>query len=235
MTLSGGDPFVIVPRFVIYEASESIGVYTTVRLFADYESGECWPSIGTVAEILGVSRRTVERHLVRLEAIGSLRRESGKADGETNLYVFPKGRYDIGDVGGATPVSQGGTTPMSHKQEPEERHPPNEKKAGRLRRRDLLWEVFVEIHGEPATKSERGKYNKIVSNLREADVTPDEYPVLVSAYATKWEGNQAAPATVSERIGELRHFVKRGPIAARTIEEVERDRRFAALEEGGEQ
>lgn len=231
MTVPGGDQFAIVPRYVVYESSDSIGVYASIRLFADYETGECWPSIDTVAEILGVSRRTVERHLAKLEAIGAIRKESGKASGETNLYRFPASRYDIGVAGGTTPVSHRGTTSESHKQEPVERDPSNEKKTGRLRRRDLLWEAFVEIHGDPASKSERGKFNRIVSILRDADVTPEEYPSLVAAFSTKWEGKQVAPATVSERIGELRHFLSRGPVSVRSIEEVESDRRWALLEE----
>lgn len=92
---------------------------------------------------------------------------------------------------------------------------------------DLLWEAFVGVHGEPATDSERGKFNRIVKRLRDATppVEPDEYPILVQAFVARYGGTQPAAATVSERIGELRHFVARGAIQAPNLDDLERRRR----------
>jgi hypothetical protein len=97
------------------------------------------------------------------------------------------------------------------------------------RRRDLLWETFVAVHGEPATPGERGKYNATVKKLRDASVSPEEYPTLVVAFTTKHNGLQPGVATVAERIGELRHFVKRGPVQNRSLEDLAEDQRWAAL------
>ncbi len=80
------------------------------------------------------------------------------------------------------------------------------------RKRDELWDMFTQIHGDPATKTERGKYNHIVKQLRDAKVTPDEYPSLVAAYVRKHDGLQPAAATIANRVGELRHYRDRGPV-----------------------
>lgn len=82
-----------------------------------------------------------------------------------------------------------------------------------LARRDFLWEAVVAVHGEPATRDERGKYNKQMSKLREAGVVADEYPMLVKAFVTKHRGDiQPTVATIASRVGELRHYIHYGPV-----------------------
>ena len=98
------------------------------------------------------------------------------------------------------------------------------------RRRDLLWEVFCEIHGDPADNNERGKFNHYVAKLRNADVTHTEYPLLVAAYTSKHDGLQPAIATIANRIGELRHYAKRGPIQAPNPDELAERRRWEQLQ-----
>ena len=92
-----------------------------------------------------------------------------------------------------------------------------------LKRRapDLLWEAFCQVHGQPATDSERGKYNRIVKKLRTAKVEPDEYGMLCQGWKAK-HGLEPGPATISERVGEIRHFVKNGPILAPNPKDVQR-------------
>ena len=108
-------------------------------------------------------------------------------------------------------------------------------------RRDRLWEAVVDIHGEPATKTERGKLNRAVGDLRHAKVTADEYPTLVAAFVTKHSQPNRAPLqptamTIATRIGELRHFLTRGPITspAGTLDQLaaeqQRRRDLTALE-----
>ena len=89
--------------------------------------------------------------------------------------------------------------------------------------------MFVQVHGEPASTSERGKYNAVVKKLRAADVTPEEYPLLVVAFTTKHGGLQPGVPTVAERVGELRHFVARGPIQNRSLDELAEEQRWDAL------
>ncbi len=103
------------------------------------------------------------------------------------------------------------------------------------RKRDELWEVFIQIHGEPASKSERGKFNKIVAQLREAQVTPVEYPSLVAAYVSKYGGSQPAAATVANRVGEMRNYAAKGPMQAPDADRLRQDREWAAVLEAHEQ
>lgn len=102
--------------------------------------------------------------------------------------------------------------------------------------RDLLWETLVELHGEPATKSERGKLNRVRKQLAEADVDETEYPTLVAAYMAKFSkagspAPQPTAMTIAQRVGELRHFILRGPIGspAGTADELAERRRHAEL------
>lgn len=85
--------------------------------------------------------------------------------------------------------------------------------------RDLVWEVLVEVHGEPATKSERGKLNRVRKILSEAEVDHLEYPHLVAAYMARYSKRgsgapQPTAMTIAQRVGELRHFLDHGPIGA---------------------
>lgn len=216
-------PFVIVPTYVLEEAPDAVAVYCAFRRYADFDTGVCWPSIDRVADDLGKSRRTVQRHLRSLVAIGAVAVDSGKDTGSSSRYQFPRqrfptGGYDTSDLPGRTPVTHrvGHQCPTNKNQrttsiEPSEARP-----------RDLLWECFVEVHGEPASKQERGKYNAVVKQLREANVGPDEYPRLVQAFTAKHGGLQPAVATVAQRVGELRHFAAKGPI--RTVDPVAESR-----------
>ncbi len=95
------------------------------------------------------------------------------------------------------------------------------------RKRDYLWEVFTRVHGEPATRSERGKYNRFIGKLREATVDAEEYPVLVSAYVSKYGLQPAAGTIANERVGEMRQYRDRGPIVAPDADELVQQRIMA--------
>jgi len=56
--------------------------------------------------------------------------------------------------------------------------------------------------------------------LREADVSPGEYPLLVQAYCAKHDNLQPAVMTVASRVGEMRHFLSRGPLVGPSVEQV---------------
>ena len=222
------DPFVIVPRFVILDAPDAIGVYSAIRLYADYETGECHPGLDTIAELLDVSVSTVQRRVSRLVEIGAM---SKRRTGRSNRYRFPPNRYVTSDRSDESPV-----TDLIGHQSPLNEEPANNNSLTREEdapRRDLLWESFVAVHGEPATKSERGKYNTAVKKLREAKptVSPEEYPSLVETFTEKNGGLQPAILTAAERIGELRHYRDRGAIRVASRQQRERDQAFAELSE----
>jgi len=197
--------------------------------FADHadDEGRCYPSIGRVAWKSGYSRRSVQRIVRKLAASGVLDVEDSRGGrSRPGLYrVVPeKGAKLTPFVAPerVTPATQRVTSAtikgdIAVSPQPSVNHQPNHQVRGRVR--DLLWEVFVEIHGEPATDSERGKFNVTVKKLRDGDVAPAEYPILVGAYTTKYRGLQPAATTVAERIGELRHFVERGPIRSADMDQ----------------
>lgn len=74
------------------------------------------------------------------------------------------------------------------------------------RKQDLLWDAFVEAAGRaPQTKSERGKWNTGLKELREAEspVTPEEVPALHAAYiALGWQS--FSPMSVAGQLSKLR-------------------------------
>jgi DNA-binding transcriptional ArsR family regulator len=54
---------------------------------ADRETGVCWPSIGRLAAMTGMSRSTIYRLLSKLEAAGAIERHSRA--GRSSAYVLP--------------------------------------------------------------------------------------------------------------------------------------------------
>lgn len=92
-------------------------VYSVVAMHADRD-GRCWPSIGRIAAIAGVGRRTVQRAIERLVDAGLIeveRRRTAAGGCRSNLYrvcpprapvspVTPPGvTSDTGEVSPATP------------------------------------------------------------------------------------------------------------------------------------
>jgi DNA-binding transcriptional ArsR family regulator len=67
--------YVPVP-FAVYKPLKPHLRWTLQNLvgFADTE-GRCWPSVRTLAEVTGISKSTVSRHLIELEKAGALTRE----------------------------------------------------------------------------------------------------------------------------------------------------------------
>ena len=70
------------------------------------------------------------------------------------------------------------------------------------------------MFGAVANGNERGRRNRAVQELREAEVTADELPRLVQAYGLKFDAPMTDVA-VSKRVGELRHFLATGPPQSR--------------------
>lgn len=61
----------LVPR--LREAGLGLHVLPTYHVLidhADNKTGRCWPSVNRIAEILGICRRTVERHIKALQEAG---------------------------------------------------------------------------------------------------------------------------------------------------------------------
>ena len=217
----------------------------TLLAYADHANDEgesVYPGEERLMRKTGYGSATIRRNTKALIEAGMLRKikrghRGQRAEYQVNLAAVYADQYD--------PLSKGDHSDTKGDHSVEERgssvngkgvtsDTPNHQgttiePSEPSRPRDFLWESFVAIHGEPATAGERGKYNATVKKLRGADVTPDEYPLLVIAFTTKHNGLQPGVATVAERVGELRHFVARGPVRNRSLEDLAEDQRWAAL------
>jgi len=68
-------------------------VWSAIKSFADFETGECWPSIRTIMRDTGLSTDTVQKAIDRLEEMHLLRIRRGVAP-KPNVYI-PRERMDI--------------------------------------------------------------------------------------------------------------------------------------------
>lgn len=80
------------------------------------------------------------------------------------------------------------------------------------RRVDRLWDAACGIWGRPATKSEHGRRNREIAELRTARVSPDELVFLFTKAVTRWRG-EARPglAGIVRNVGDLRDGVEVSP------------------------
>ncbi len=215
--------FAVVPEWVIDSVSpRALQVYAYLRRYANYETLVAWPSRKTLAERCNCGATTIKRAVQELRDAGAITTEprfDETGEQTSNLYwlhaappMDTRGAADGPPRGAADgPPPRAADGPLS--KATFELKPLEQEGSAPPRKRDYLWESFVAVHGEPATDTERGKYNRTVALLREAEVTPDEYPLLVVAYTTKHgDGLQPGVATIAQRVGELRHYVAQGPV-----------------------
>ena len=69
----------------------ALGVYTVLARHAHRKTGECWPSIGRLASLLGVARNTIKAALRTLEAAGLIllkRRRDPAGDCTSHLFTL---------------------------------------------------------------------------------------------------------------------------------------------------
>jgi len=77
----------------------AFAVYNALCRYSN--SGKCWPSLQTIADKLGTSRRSVMRAITVLEEHRLVVIESGKVAGQPNVYAL------LPLMGGVTPEHQG--------------------------------------------------------------------------------------------------------------------------------
>lgn len=141
--------------------------------------GYCWPSMIRIAAMSGISQRQVSSNITKLVELGLVvkadrRRNGGQYRGWT--YYLTSGSPLPVASGSEVPVTSGSPLPVRTVSE-------NRKK--NTRERDLLFESVVDVCGHDAralTKSERGRINKAVGDLRGASATPEQ----VAAAARRW-------------------------------------------------
>lgn len=63
-------------------------VYMALCMFASEENGSCYPSMTTLADMLGTSRQTILNSLKKLEESEVIDIEHGKGEGNPNIYTI---------------------------------------------------------------------------------------------------------------------------------------------------
>jgi len=130
---------------LISESTGTMGVtvYSWLCYYANFKAQNCFPSVTTLANHCGVSRRTIMRAIKELEKLHavSIERKKGKANIYKLLNVptqqsYPQATSDIGvtsdkrDTRVVTPMSPSLVTPVSPEQEIVEQEILKEKETG---------------------------------------------------------------------------------------------------------
>lgn len=104
----------IIPREVLTDRAlppMAVVTYGVLALFANSQ-GRCWPSVGTLAELIGSDRRDVQRWLRLLEDAGHLQRtphrhRDGRGGQGSNAYVLSTPQDGAGEIPAPEVESEG--------------------------------------------------------------------------------------------------------------------------------
>lgn len=115
--LTSSDYFAIIPEFVLYAdiSPNAVRLYGILNRFAN-GAGRAWPSRSTIADLMRVSKATVDRAKDELVSIGALtveQRTNPAGDPSSNLYtLFIRPFTPSSQVrkGGPTGADRGGPT-----------------------------------------------------------------------------------------------------------------------------
>lgn len=166
----------------------SANAKTLYALLSHYAwSGE-EPSQDELAEILGVSEPTLRKTIAELKTAAALEvRRRGL--GMPNEYILLLSKF--GSRSEESSGQDGKQLPIPLSSEDGRSKTAGEAKASPARERakkppDLLWDVFDEQLGKVETKSERGRRNSAVKELREIGATPEELRRRIRRYRREW-------------------------------------------------
>lgn len=147
------------------------------------DDGECWPGQKNLAEKCRVSERTVKRCVKELGELGELV-VTRRGKNRTNVYRVVTGQFDTSTTSGSADLSPQEVTTLS----PQEvtRVSPNTSvdtsvtnsstsaAQGSKAERDALFDALVENFGEATTRSRKSMYGKAVTELVQAEASPDD-------------------------------------------------------------
>lgn len=109
MSQFSGTPFVVVPLYLIQPhdskplPANTLITWCWLQHHINKNSAACFPSINTLAEESGISRRGVQRALSHLEGIGAINIE--QRQNRSSLYYLNYGKCVTGDAPTATPMT----------------------------------------------------------------------------------------------------------------------------------
>lgn len=227
MSIRNTLPFAIVPEWLLDApvSANAVRLYAVLVRYADKEH-RAHPSRRTLAKRLRVSTKTIDRTLKELVEIGAMRMEQRRdeaGDLTTNGYVVTPGR----DTGDATRGDTGDATvgtPVTHRTRAIEREPLERdveaetngngapiKKHRAKHKPDPIWDVFVEIYGEP-TPLNRKAWNAAAKVLRDFGADPEELRTFINGVAgtpNHWAG--VTPTAAAKHYGQRARLVAGGP------------------------
>ncbi|QDP46729.1 MAG: hypothetical protein Tp156SUR915002_19 [Prokaryotic dsDNA virus sp.] len=180
--------FSIIPEWIIDcdIPAQSKVLYAILQRYADKNTGECYPSIATISKRMRVSESTVKRSMTHLITIGALKKEA-RYDIETgeqtsNLYTVIQAPPVTSELPPSSPTTY---KPKSINQ-----------------RKDIGKVIFVKlteaIGRTPVTKSDRAGWNKVVKELKEAEINPDDIPKVVDTYKEYYKGMTLSPYAIAK-------------------------------------
>jgi len=176
-----------------------IATYVALCRYAGNRSQECWPSMATLAEAIGVSSRTtVAKALERIEEAGLIRIEARYSDDgsqTSNLYTL-LAVEDVGEEPEKEPEPKTKPEPKSDK----EKHQAMFSAMARVCKLD--WRV--------ATQKQNGILNRDAKVLRGAGATPEQIARFGTWwYNHDWRGQKGEPPKVWQIRDEWGRFEKR--------------------------
>ena len=190
--------FSIIPEWVIdcdIPAQAKV-LYCVLQRYADKKTGECFPSISTLAKRMRVSDSTVKRQikiLIDIKALSKVARYDKETGEQTsNLYTVIQVPPFINDL---PPSSSTTYKPKSSNQS-----------------QDIAKQIYAEltraIGRKPVTKHDRGGWNKVVKDLKEANVDPRDIEAVVEAYRIYFKGMFITPHAISKHWGLLKQLIE---------------------------
>lgn len=86
--MRGSDRFIVVPHPVVGMGPQALAVYAVLRMRADSDTMECWPSIQRIADDCGMSVSTVRRARAVLRDGGWIDWRERKSDAGQSSHVY---------------------------------------------------------------------------------------------------------------------------------------------------
>jgi hypothetical protein len=85
--LTGGPKKSILPAEAVFNGQLGKAAFRTLAalcIFADTKTGECYPSLKTIGDGLGITKQAVHQHIAQLEALGYVKRAPRRRDDGSN-------------------------------------------------------------------------------------------------------------------------------------------------------
>ena len=116
---------IVIDAYAAEMGAIGVALYAVLQRYADRTTGQCWPSVATMAATLNLSTRCVQkylRHLARLGLIDLATRYTADGDHTSNLYTVHDPtqtealrRRQQGGAPGAGGGASGAPPPQEHR------------------------------------------------------------------------------------------------------------------------